>query len=298
VEGSASTTAVSLVRSKFWGGAKPKVDKIDIFTLADGKKADRLFEKGRLHLGIDIKQASEKLTRVPTFESVLLMMNVKRKPFANPIFRRAFAMSIDRGELAKFTALGFRPFSALIPPGILGYESNRGVRFDPATSKKLFEESGHKISGQTLRLSLGYADFPGAVRVSESIRTQAKALLNIDIDISQSQDPEKFDIYLVSRTGGYPDAHAYTQFLTSSAPENIYGWKNKKYDDWVRDAAVEKDPEERVKLYSKIQHLASDEEIPMMTLLLDSMFFLVSSDVSGFTPNAIGDFSFLDVKLK
>src|SRR5262249_40683249 len=76
-------------------------------------------------------------------ELAVLVFNCKKKPFTNPIFRRAVSMSIDRTDLVNAMTQPRTPFASVIPPTLFGSESNRGVRFDPTFALELLHHSGY-----------------------------------------------------------------------------------------------------------------------------------------------------------
>ena len=134
-----------------------------------GRQALDLFTGGQVNaiVGIpidDLKlfQDRDDLYFSPLLEVTYLGFDVRQKPFSNPIFRRVVAMAIDRDDVVRALSGAVRPVSSMVPPGLTGFESNRGVRFDPEASKDLQKHSGYSNMDKVGKVFLKTDDSPSS----------------------------------------------------------------------------------------------------------------------------------------
>ena len=83
--------------------------------------------------------------------------------------------------------------------------------------------------------------------------------------------------------------------FTSTSGNNRTHWKNREYDRLVEEAAMERDPERRQRLYDRAQKILTEEDIPIMPLFQNAQNLLVKPYVKGFRPNAMDIIHLKDV---
>jgi len=243
----------------------------------------------------------EEVLYSPLLDVTYLTFNFHQRPLDNPIFRRVIGMSIDRDDLIHSLLSPVRAVGGMVPPGLVGYESNRGVRFDPDAAKTLLMHSGYsnieKFDPIYLRVNLLSEAQPAA----ENLRQQVKRALNIEIKLAMSDaDLPKNSrvIYLTHWAASVPDPDNFLALFTGMSLNNPTGWKNRNYDELVRQAATAGSTDLREKLYAKAQHILTETEMPVIPLYINTQFCLVSKRVKHFPLNAMGFMPFRDVTLE
>ena len=70
---------------------------------------------------------------------------MSQPPFDDVRVRKAFALAIDREELADVIihGAGYPSMGGFIPPGIPGHSPGIGLPYDPDRARRLMLEAGH-----------------------------------------------------------------------------------------------------------------------------------------------------------
>jgi oligopeptide transport system substrate-binding protein len=297
-----------LKRNDHYPLKRPLLKTLDLRVGIKPSEAVDLFKSSEVAAVIDVpsqevKDVSdrEEIFYTPLLDVTYLTFNVRQKPLDNPIFRRAIGMSIDRDELVHALGDSMKPIGGMVPPGLVGYESNRGVRFDPDAAKELLHHSGYanleKYDPLYLRVNLSSE---GKVAAG-NVLAQLKRALNIDIKLALSDDdlPKNArTIYLSHWAASVPDPDNFLALFTSMSLNNPTGWKNRNYDEFVRQAATTPSVESREKLYAKAQHILTETEMPVVPLFLNTQFCLVNRKIRNFPLNPLGFMPFKGVSVE
>ncbi len=260
-------------------------------------EAVKLFDNKQVDAVIDIDPSELKkmknkleLLRTPVLDISYMGFELKQKPLTNPIFRRIIGMAVDRDEVVKISG-SFKITGGFIPPGLLGFESNRGVRFDPDAAKDLAKKSGwdmEKLGPFNIKI------FNGEGReVATNIKEQLKKNLGLEtyiVDIKPgvtlAPKEEKTPSLFVSHwLASIPDPDSFMSVFTSKSRNNLTGWKNRIYDGLVQKAAIADQTEAREKLYARAQHILTEEELPLISLYVRTNYVLVQKNVRDFPVN-------------
>jgi oligopeptide transport system substrate-binding protein len=274
------------------------------------KPADEVdaFKSGDLDAVVDISphdlkgfNERDEILYSPLLDVTYLTFNIRQKPLDNPIFRRVIGMSMDRDELIHSLLSPVKAIGGMVPPGLVGYESNRGVRFDPDAAKTLLNHSHYsdisKYDPMYLRVDLSSE----AQAAAENVQSQLKRALNIDIKLAMTDKDLPANartIYLTHWAASVPDPDNFLALFTGMSLNNPTGWKNKNYDEFVRQAATAGSIDSREKLYAKAQHILTETEMPTIPLYINTQFCLVSKRIKHFPMNALGFMPFRSVTLQ
>jgi len=294
---------IFLERNDHRVGPRAKLKSIHAVMIENPADAMKAFESGRVdvtwHVDSNVVMKFRKrgeYHEVPATSIVYLGMNLQQKPVSNPIFRRAVAMAIDREEITKMLGGGQRPIEGMIPPGIFGYESNRGMRYDPLEAQALLKRSGFKELGKYDDLEIRVDNRDQAIKVAETVQAQLKRNLGLELKIKsfepaeyqqllRSKDPGAF--FRLVAEGAYPDPDAYLGLFSSSGSNGILKWKNRSFDDLLTKASKQTEESVRQKSYSQAQHVLVEEEIPVIPLYVNTENYLIKSHVHGFPLNRL-----------
>jgi oligopeptide transport system substrate-binding protein len=241
------------------------------------------------------------LIRSPLLAISYLGFDVRNKPLNNPILRRALGMAIDREELIRVSG-SLRSTAGMIPPGLLGYESNRGVRFDPEAAKTLFKKPG--VFDETKYDSLEFKIFGAEYRdVADNIKAQIQKNLGVELKIVEEKSwppgPTKNPYMFIAHWfANVPDPDDFLSIFTSKSPHNFTSWKNREYDQFVKKAANSIESFRRERFYSKAQHVLTEEDMPVIPLYTRTQFVLVSKGVKNYPVNIMRLMPFKGVAMK
>lgn len=156
-------------------------------------------------------------------------------PLNNSIVRQALALAIDREGLAsQISALGDTDYLAMArftPRNVIASPTTRGASFDPATAQSLLATAGYpQCANFPTRITLAVEDSPIAIAIGQyvvqqwnqnlgcgetfSIGTSPRQALvdtaHQTIDASEESTVGRYQAWLITWTGNYPDANAWT----------------------------------------------------------------------------------------
>lgn len=209
-------------------------------------------------------------------------------PFADARVRRAFALAVDRELLVtRVTRLGEPVSGALTPPGsIPGYESPRGLPFDPERARREFADAGWidrngdgmvedgngvPFPAVDLLYSTGsprYRDLTFALRdlwqetLGVRVQPRAKETKDFSTELKEGR-------FMIARGGWYGDFGDPTTWLDlsrSNDGNNDRKYSSARYDAMLDAAAAEEDPERRFAMLAEAERFLIEEEVPMVPI--------------------------------
>jgi len=310
---------LTLERNDAYYGPLAKIKTISCRIIPELSSAITLFETGKVDV-IFPKVPSLELPRLrKTFPNQLkennqlgsfyIGFNIRKKPFDNPIVRKAISMAIDRTEITKIKKGGEIPFSSWIPKGMMGYNPNQGVKFDPIAAKALLKKAGYDTPDKLPVIKLLYNTNEDHKPVMENLQAQLARNLGIKVSIENQEwktyidklknlkkiknhenNPDSPNMYRMGWIGDYPDPDNFMNLFTSYSANNYTGWKNLKYDKLIKKAQSELNIDVRRKLYNEAQSLLTEIDIPIMPLYVYSQQMLIKPHLKGYQQNPLQKF--------
>jgi oligopeptide transport system substrate-binding protein len=274
-----------------------KIDEVH-FTMLDEQAAFAEYEAGNLDAAgvpladIDRVKAdpvlSKELVIAPNLCTYYYGFNTTA-PVVNDVrVRRALSMAIDRqGLIDNVLKGGQEPAQWFSRPGLAGAPTmethpDLGVKYNPEEAKKQLDEYLAE-TGQTadqLDLTLMFNTSSGHQKIAEAIQQMWKDTLGVNVKLVN----QEWAVYLDTIKGkdtpqiwrlgwclDYPDANNFIREVFavngSSNPVDANGnpaggvmWKNDKFEEIVKQAAVETDPAKRVDLYAQAENILVMED--------------------------------------
>jgi oligopeptide transport system substrate-binding protein len=282
----------TFVKNPFWPGTdeipQPKLDEIRIRFLG-APQALGEYEAGNLDWSTvplaDIDRIktdpvlSAQLRVAPRLSTYFYGFNTKA-PFVDDVrVRRALSLAIDRQSLIdNVLKSGQEPAQWFCRPGLTACPTVKdypdlGVKYDPAQARQLLDEylKAKGITAGKLDLTLMYDTNEDHKRIAEAIQNMWKTNLGIDVKLVS----QEFKVFLdttsdpqntpqIFRDGwnlDYPDANNFDReavaFGGSRNPKEggALDWKNDRYEELVKQAAVEMDLKKRTDLYAQAEKI-------------------------------------------
>ena len=305
--------AIVLERSSTYHGSQPQIPFLIGYVITESSTALSLFESGRLDLTSELpSKLLKKLKSKPEFRSYPILgtyfynFNTSKKMVDQALVRKAISMAIDRSELVTMIQGGEEVLGGWIPKGMIGYDPNVGLAFNPIKAKQLLVAAGFGPGKKKPRLKLGFNTMEDHSRIAENIQAQLKKNLGLRVDLVN----EEWKSYLVRiqvnppalfRLGwvaDYPDPDNFMSFMMGNSANNRTRWKNKEFDRLVRRARGELNPDVRVSLYKKAQKILVEDDVPVLPLFNLVSRILVSSRIEYLPTNPLRIFQFKRAKLK
>ena len=295
----------------YWDNANTAIDRVHYHVLPQPMSEYNRFRSGELHITdsvpIDIfEQVQEdfpdELKVATSFSTYYYGYNVTRPPFKDsPELRRALSMAIDRDALVdKITRRGEQPAYSWVPAGIDGYESARlpfaGLSQEQRIeqARRLYRAAGYG-EDNPLAVELRYNTSDTHQRIALAIQAMWREALGFEaklvneefrVLIANMQAREITQVFRSSWNGAYLDAHSFLTVFESDSPSNLAGWSSAEYDDLMRRAAAQTDPDMRRRYLEEAERLLLIEQ-PLIPLYFYVSKHLVSTEVAGWADNIL-----------
>jgi peptide/nickel transport system substrate-binding protein len=206
--------------------------------------------------------------------------------------RQALSLAIDRKVLSEVVFEGlYRPIIQPFPPTSPYVSADFPVpQRDVAKAKALMKAAGH----EKVSVELFVTNNPVDAQLGQVIQAMVQEV-GIDLQIrstefaSQLRDQQqgRFQMSRVGWSGRIdPDGNLH-QFVTSKGNQNDGRYSNAEVDKLLDQARTVYDPAERKKLYDAAQKILQDE-LPIVYLYNQTVFFALRSNIQGFVINPDG----------
>ena len=272
--------------------AQAKVDEVT-FTMLDEPAALAEYEVGNLDAvavpttDIDRVKAdanlSQQLVIAPNFCTYYYGFNTTAPFVDDARVRRALSMALDRKDLVENVLKGGQiPAQWFARPGLVAAPTpedypDLGVKFDVAKANAELDaylaEKG--LTKDKLDITLMFNTSAGHQKIAEWAQQQWKQNLGVDIKLTNQEwkvflsTIKGMDTPQIWRLGwclDYPDANNFDREVMasngSSNPTDADGkpagglmWKNDKFEELVKQAAVETDLKKRTDLYAQAEDI-------------------------------------------
>lgn len=288
----------------YWDRVAVRLEGIDYHPIDNLQTEERSFRAGMLHLTSTIplhrvkvykKEYPDVLQLHPYYGSYFYRLNVTRPPFDNPLVRQAFALSLDREEIARYVLTGNEePAGSLTPPGV-GYTSEYQVEFNLEKARELLAEAGYPDGKGMPPVEILYNTNEAHRIIAEAVQRMWRENLNVNVQLL-NQDWKVYLSslnnldYTVARSswiGDVADPINFLECFQTGVGNNRTGWSSSEYDTLIRTAYSESDKEKRFALLNKAEAILLDEA-PIIPIYFYTWKFLKAREVKGFKPNVLG----------
>jgi oligopeptide transport system substrate-binding protein len=237
---------------------------------------------------------------IPTFGTYFYNFNClprlrdgRPNPFADPRVRRAFTMAIDKATLVdEVQRTGNAVATTLIPAGSLpGYESPKGLPFDPAAARRLLAEAGYPSGASfPVTVEILFNKEGDHAPIAEFVGKNWEEYLGVQVSLVQKElrafrDDLKNANFMVSRAGWYGDYMDPTSFLDPQRTgdgNNDRKYSSAEFDGLMARAAEETDAPRRLALLAQAESLIVDRDLPLAPLFqYVTLYLFDASRISG-----------------
>ena len=292
---------ITVAVNPHYRGPKPTLTAIKFVVVNDGAAALAKYRNGELDvITVQPAQAAtvagdsslkQSLIKTPDLTVFWIAFRVNASMTNNPKLRLAIAQAIDRDA---FVAQVFQgqaiAADSFIPKGMRGYSASRSAqKFDVAQARASLAASGIPAS-QLTALKFSYdqsSDFGKAT--AKFVHDQLKTNLGIDITL-QALDKNTLGSHLgigdfqvtgpMGWTADYPDPADWYHFFLTTSSNNVAFYQNQQYDNFVRVARTDTQPDRRDQEYQQAQQMLVSDA-PVAFLAQTVSWHLVSPFVHG-----------------
>ncbi len=284
---------------------RPGVDAVEILMVNDANTSVVMYENGALDFietttsipSFDVRR----LRRLPEAQKKVLHrinyfgFNTRKPPFDNPKVRQAFGYALDRSYYPRLLQSGQRPMTALVTPGLVGYNPGIGLPYNPEKAKKLLAEAGYPGGRGFPPVRLAYMTSYDLQKEAEIAQFLWKKTLNVDVRLENMEwkvflsrlREDTPDIFRLGWFIDYPDADSYMGLFLSDSGNNHTHWSSPAYDRLVSRAVTTLNPAERQALYDKAQRLLLEQEAVILPFYASEKTWLVKPYVKNLQINAL-----------
>jgi len=299
---------IRVERNPNYWGPKPTLSRIDFVIVNDGAAALDKYRGGGLdEMPVQPAQAaavaadstlSHQLVKTPNLEVFWIVFRVNSPPLDNAKLRLAIAQAIDRDAFVSQVLAGQGlPASTFIPQGMDGYNPRLGAqRFDVAQARASLAASG--LSAKQVSVTFSFdqsSDFRKAT--AKFVHDQLVANLGINV-VLQGLDPNTLASqrstgqFQISGPDGwnadYPDQADWYDIFETTHYLNVAFWQSQQYDNFVRVARTDTDPNRREQEYQQAQSMLVGEA-PVAFLAQTVSWYLVRPYVQGVTRTPVDE---------
>ena len=228
--------------------------------------------------------------------------NLTRPPFkGKPKLRQALSMAIDREILAeKVTGRGEAPAYGWVPPGTNNYEprqflyANLSKDERHTKARELYREAGFS-EDNPFKVEIRYNISEGHRRIALAVQSMWRDVLGVESTLINEEGQVLLDnirmhkvtqVFRLSWTGDYNDAHTFLSVMESDNPSNLTGFSNREYDELMDKAATQTDPALRQVYLEEAEKLLLSEH-PVIPLYFYVNKNMVSPRVRGWGDNVL-----------
>jgi ABC-type oligopeptide transport system substrate-binding subunit/DNA-binding SARP family transcriptional activator len=263
------------------GLARYEADSLDIVYLPPTPEASYMRQR----------HAAEYFS-APTLNTQCIAFDLRRPPFDDRRVRRAFAMAIDKEELAS-VILGGHSFPATggyIPAGMPGHSPEIGLPYEPEQARELLAEAGYPAGRNFPPVECLTRGFSGEFE-SDYLRSQWRQNLGIDIQwqtadwarLLERLDRDPPHLFRIGWVADYPDPDSP---LRMSSHRRWAGWRNETYTELIETARRITNQAQRMKLYQQADRILV-EEAALIPILYSRHHLLVKPWVHKFSLSAL-----------
>lgn len=248
------------------------------------------------------KERPDELRVSPFLAVYFFGFNLTRPPFTgNPKLRQALSMAIDREIIAEdVVGRGEKPAYGWVPPGINNYEPRKFLYANMtreerhAKARELYREAGYG-EDNPLRVEIRYNTAEAHRRIVQAVRSMWSDVLGFEATtINEEQQVllenirmrQVTQVFRMSWTGDYNDAHTFLSIMESDNPSNLTGYNNPEYDELMDKAATQTDPTLRQVYLEEAERLLLSEH-PVIPLYFFVNKNMVSPRVRGWGDNVL-----------
>lgn len=210
------------------------------------------------------------------FNCMAKLRDGRDNPFADARVRRAFAMAVDKQRIVREVRRSGELVSDVLVPrdSLPGYESARGLGYDPAGARKLLEEAGYPNGRGFITVEILFNKDAGHDKIAQAIKKDWEENLGVNVSLQQREikvfrNDLKNQNYMVSRGSWFGDYGDPTTFLDLNRKDD--GNNDRKYasaafEAIMDEAAAEVNVEKRMALLARAERMIVEEDLPLIPI--------------------------------
>jgi peptide/nickel transport system substrate-binding protein len=270
---------IVFTRDPDWTGPKPDFNEVQYILIEEDQTAELAYEAGEIDVtGISTTTYARYQKDMPANSATVVAgalnwmwmgMNTEHPKLQDIRIRQAIqhAVDVDSINAGAYSNTVVKS-NGIVCPGLAGQRMASNYSYDPAKARALLSEAGS--SG--LQLDLNVQNIPEWVLAAQIIQANLQAV-GIEVKVNPL-DPGPFwdmgqeskgdawkDLQIwIMRYGTSPDAYEGFQWYLKDQVGvwNWERWVDPEFDELYDKGLVETDPDERVRIYLRMQEIMED----------------------------------------
>ncbi|WP_432204382.1 peptide ABC transporter substrate-binding protein [Cetobacterium somerae] len=314
---------VLVPNENYWGRSDVKLDELRFDIITDDKTYLNAFKAGEVDI-IDSPPSSEIPSLLasgegkihPYLGTYFYVVNVSGnnnnpevvKFLGNPKVRKALALSLNKKQIVdQVTKAGQLPARSFVPEGIVatdGKDFTKDSNYLPPEgnvelAQKLMAEAGYSTPESIPKVTFTFNTGDGHAMVAQAVQDMWKKNLGVDVDLKNEewavfQNTRSSKNYDIARHGWIADYNDPMNFLdlwVSNGGNNDAGYSNPEYDNLIKEAQKETDPEKRTALLHKAEDILMND-MPIIPLYYYTSIVVANPKVKGWVKSPLGGYDF------
>lgn len=295
----------------YWDDGSAPIERVRYHVITEPSVEVNRYRAGELHITSNVppevfaqmrEERPDELRVAQKLGIYYYGFNLTRPPFRdNPALRAALSMAVDREVLAgKIVGRGEMPAYSWVPPGVDNYTApdlpyaDMSAEQRRAAARRAYEDAGYG-EDKPLEVEIRYNSSESHQRIAVAIQAMWRETLGVEatlvneefqVLLSNIQAAEVTEVFRLSWSADYNDAHAFLQVMESEASSNLTRYSDPEFDELMRDAAAQSDPQAR-RLYLEEAEREMLADHPVIPLYFYVSKHLVSPRVSGWGDNVL-----------
>lgn len=295
---------ITLTRNPAYWAPPAPLQRIEMVMSGNPSSALALYESGELDFldGRDIPTLEvPRLRDKPDFRKDrqfrgnYIGFNSKKPPFDKVLVRRAFSAAIDRESLVGLIQGAGVPATSWIPMGMLGFNGDIGIGFDPDQARGWLAEAGFPSGKGFPEVSFLYPNLGSNKIIAVALQSMWKRHLGVVVKLNGQEwkvylstlkvDPP--DIWRAGWGADFPDPHNFMNLFECNSGNNHTRWCSPEFDALIVEAALVVDPALRVPLYDRAQRLLIEQAAVIAPFYISIQYSMVKPYVEGLDINEL-----------
>lgn len=288
----------------YWDRDRVRLNEIHFYAMDNVDVEERMFRTRQLHFTNDMpiskidayrRDRPDLLKIDPYLGSYFYRFNTSKPPFDDPRVRRALSLAIDRESIvAHVTRGGQQPSYSIVPPGILGYESEHRLSGSLEEARRLLADAGYPGGKNFPTAELLYNSSENHRAIAEAIQQMWRRNLGVEIGLMNqewkvyldSQDTLSYSVCRAGWIADYVDPHVFFDLWKTGGGNNDTGWSSPRYDGLLEKSLRTASEEERFAVYREMERILIDE-LPILPIYFYARVNLRDPSVKGYHPTLL-----------
>lgn len=297
----------------YWDKDRVKLDAVIKTFIADASTMLAGYEAGELDVidsvpfnEIDKLKQGDEFQMITQLGTYYYCFNVTRPPFDNVNVRKAFALALDKEDLANKVRKSGVPATSFVPPGVPDTAAGKDFRevggdyfptkAQPEEARRLLAEAGYPEGNGLPNVTFVFNNSEEHQMIAEAALEMWKknlGITNINIQnqewavfINTRQNGD-FQIARHGWLGDYNDPMTFLDLFTTGNGNNDAQWSNQQFDELINKARLATDEAERMAALHEAEKLMMEDAI-MIPILHYTENTMIKPYVKGLVKSMLG----------